>query len=82
MEEWVDRPMSRAELAIFLDRMADSLRSNPEEWENHTLEWFLEAWSAWVNDMDGAFRWWGEPVPECPSWKLIATMVLAASAYE
>lgn len=74
--------MSRQELAAFVDRFADNLVEEPESWENDNLEDFLRALSAWLYDMDGCFTNFGEPVPEAPTWQLIARMLKAASAYE
>ena len=74
--------MTRAELAGFIDQLADSFVEQPEVWENDTLERFLRAWSAWLGDMDGFFLNRGEDVPAEPSWQLIAQMLLAARVYE
>jgi len=76
------QPLSRAELVGFLEQLADSLLEEPELWENADLESFLRAWSAWLDDMDGFFVNRGEPVPESPSWQLVAQMLLAARIYE
>lgn len=82
LESRVSEPLTRAELAGFIDQLADSYLESPEHWENDTIESFLRAWSAWLNDMDGFFINRGEPVPESPSWQLIAQMMLAARVYE
>lgn len=74
--------LSRSELAGFLEQLADSLLEEPESWENVDLESFLRAWSAWLHDMDGFFANLGEPVPDSPSWQLIAQMLMAARIYE
>ena len=42
---------------------------------------YLEAVSAWTNDMPGWFAKEGQPVPE-PSWSLFATILEAALVYE
>lgn len=73
---------SRAELSAFIDQLADSYLESPERWENDTIDSFLRAWSAWLNDMDGYFLNQGQDVPESPSWQLIAQMLLAARVYE
>ena len=74
--------LSRQDLADFIDQFRDSLRRDPESWENNDLDSFLEALSAWTRDMDGYFTNRGEPVPDVPSWRLIAQMLLAARVYE
>jgi hypothetical protein len=42
---------------------------------------YLEAVSAWTNDMPGWFANEGQPLPE-PSWSLFATILEAALTYE
>lgn len=82
LESRASRKMTRNELAGFVDQLADSLLESPESWENDTIERFLRAWSAWLNDMDGYFLNQGQAVPESPSWQLVAQMLLAARVYE
>ena len=77
-----DPDLSRQDLADFIDQFRDSLRQDPESWENKGLVSFLEALSAWTREMDGYFINRGEPVPDVPSWRLIAQMLLAARVNE
>jgi len=44
---------TRKEFASFVDRLCADLRDHPDEWENVTLENFLEALSAYVYDVPG-----------------------------
>jgi hypothetical protein len=74
--------LSREELVKFLGEMADSIDEEPERWQNSNLPDFLNAWAAWLEDMDGFFLNRGEIVPTSPSWQLIAQMLLAARTYE
>ena len=82
LELWAELVRTREDLAAFLENLADSLAENSEVWENDMLEAFLRAWSAWIGDMDGYFANQGRPVPEAPSWQLVAQMLLAARVYE
>jgi hypothetical protein len=82
LEERAATSHTRADLAVFLDDLAGSLATEPDAWENDTLERFLRAWSAWIGDMDGYFANQDRPVPETPSWQLVAQMLLAARVYE
>jgi hypothetical protein len=61
---------------------ADFLDSGVLEWENATLERFLEAMAAYLGDLDGYFHNSGEPVPDQPDWHLVALLLVAASGYE
>lgn len=66
---------SKDELVAFLHTLRHDLTNNDSSWENQTLESFLEAVAAWLNDTDDAnFK--------TPSWSLLATSLLAGKAYE
>lgn len=73
---------SRQDLAEFVRRLRDDLKNHPEEWENRDLDRFLEAMSAWVDDMEGYFANQGEPVPSRPEWHTLAEILVAAKRYE
>lgn len=82
LESEASGQLTREQFAGFLDRLADSLVEEPEDWENEKLERFLRAWSVWVVDMDGYFLNRGETAPREPTWQLMAQMLLAARVYE
>lgn len=73
---------TREDLVSFLVLLRSDLISNPEKWENDTLPTFLEALTAWTREMEGYFLNQHAIVPESPSWRLIASMLLAARIYE
>ncbi len=73
---------SREDLAQFVRTLADDLRQRPEAWENVALGPFLEAMSAWIEDMDGYYRNKGEAVPSQPEWSTLAEILAAARVYE
>ncbi|TDC30988.1 hypothetical protein E1261_11975 [Kribbella albertanoniae] len=73
---------TRDDLAHFLRVAMADLQARPRKWENSTLERFLEAWAAWVEDLPGWYANRGADVPDQPDWNLVANMVLAARIYE
>jgi len=75
LSEMADRVASKDQLAAFVHALANDLHSHPEEWENATLETYLEALSVWLEVK-------GEPPPQSPRWKDIANMLIAAKIYE
>ena len=82
LRDLVDRVQSRQDLIAFIAALRRDLERNEPEWENPTLDRYLEALAAWTEDMDGYFRNRGEEVPAEPSWRLIADMLYAAHIYE
>lgn len=73
---------SREDFVAFVKALSQDLRDNPSTWENANLERFLEALSAWVEDMDGYYLNQGKPVPRQADWKVAADMLMAAKLYE
>jgi hypothetical protein len=59
-----------------INQLREELRQGRiEDWENPTLERFLEAMHAWLETM-------GPRVGKTPSWKFVEAMVRAAKIYE
>ena len=74
---------SREDFAAFVDRLRADLAVCPDEWENPTLERFLEALSAYARDVPRYIRNVGSVIdPERPSWQLFALTFAGARVYE
>jgi hypothetical protein len=73
---------TRSDLAEFLRELERLVEREPYSIENITLASFLEAASAWVDDMDGWFMNQNKPVPDQPSWSLVAQIFNTALIYE
>lgn len=78
----VDQVTDHTETAAIVEQMLGDLRTHPTEWENDTLERFLEALAASIRDLPGREANRGEPLPPQPTWKLLAEILVTASGYE
>jgi len=58
---------TREDLAAFALALRQGLLADQAEWENPTLERFLEALGAWCVDMTGYFRNQGVELPDQPA---------------
>jgi hypothetical protein len=58
-----------------IQRLAADLKTNPNAWENPTLERYLDAMAAWLEDSSKKNQ-------QPPSWELIIQMLEAAKIYE
>lgn len=58
-----------------LGELREDLRQRPEQWENPTLDRYLEAAGAWLGD-------WQSKHDEPLTWELVAKLFLAAKIYE
>jgi hypothetical protein len=82
LREQAEKIQTREDLVLFVHHLIRDLRTSPEQWENTSLEAYLEAIAAWVQDMDGYYRNRGEAAPQHPAWKHVGEILLAARIYE
>jgi hypothetical protein len=53
LDESIKNINNKNDLASFIKLLINDLKNNENEWENITLEGYLEAMSAWLVDSDG-----------------------------
>jgi hypothetical protein len=82
LDDMVDGIDTRDDLAAFVAALRQDLVDRPDGWENGSLDRFLGAAAAWLDDADGYFLNRGEPVPTTPSWRFLGQLFLAAKHYE
>lgn len=74
---------SRQELVTYLVELSRQVHSGEfSEIENESLPSYIEAASAWIDDMDGFFKFHGKEPPENPTWGVIGAIFQAALVYE
>lgn len=72
---------TKEEFVKLLYELSDSFKRSSEEWENQTIDSFLDALAGWVTDMDGYYINFGRKIPENIEWNVIADMIIAARDY-
>lgn len=79
----LEKVQSREQFAVFVSGLLKELQERPEEWENRSLEDFLEALAAYATDVPGYLKNVRSPIdPAKPSWELFALIVAGAAIYE
>ena len=73
---------SHTDAAQVTERMLADLRAHPTEWENPTLERFLDALAASLEALPGLYANRGEPLPDPPTWKVFTEALVMTSGYE
>ena len=61
---------------------ADLAGRGSQEWENPTLDRFLEALEAVLNGLPCRSAWQGKAEPAQPDWALLADILVAATGHE
>jgi hypothetical protein len=77
-----DRITDREALCAFLTRLRVEYDESDAEWENRTLDAFLEALEAWVSSAPGWYANHGQALPAEGDWTFFARALSAARHYE
>jgi hypothetical protein len=73
---------SKEDFLNFVELLIKDLQVNPNDWENQTLESYLEAIAGWTEGMEGYYANTGQHLPKDIPWKVLADILMAASMYE
>jgi hypothetical protein len=82
LHEMLNEIRSKDDLLVLLTALRQDLVANKEDWENPTLDSYLEAMQGWIQDMDGYYSNINQTIPEQPTWKVFADILYAAKMYE
>jgi hypothetical protein len=77
-----DRITDRDAFVAFLSRLRADHAANGRQWENPTLDRFLEALEAWAAASPAAYRNHGLDLPPDGGWTFFAHALTAARIYE
>jgi hypothetical protein len=80
--EKADNVRTRGDLVSFIYALLEEFRERRGEWENPTLESYLDALAAVVDGLDARFANQGLQLPAEPTWQLVADILLTARTYE
>lgn len=77
-----DEVTSREELVAFIAQLRDDFVERGEQWENASLDRFLDALSAWIDASPNWYRNFDQEMPPNGDWTLFAQALSAAVVYE
>jgi hypothetical protein len=77
-----DEIHSREDLVAFIRDLHQDYLHRGQDWENSTLDRFLEALASWTEDSGGWYRNFGKELPANGDWTFIARALSAATVYE
>lgn len=82
LHEMINDITSKEDFIEFLSALRKDLATNNDDWENPTLERYLEGMESWVGTMDAYYTNTNQTIPEQPTWKMIANILYASKIYE
>ncbi|MBS1597226.1 MAG: hypothetical protein JST75_03310 [Bacteroidetes bacterium] len=75
--------VDRVSFARFLELLHEDFLNNESEWENPTIERFLEAMTRYTEDIQGYYNNTNQNVDaNIASWKVFADILRGAKIYE
>ncbi|MFF4890446.1 DUF7660 family protein [Micromonospora chersina] len=78
----LDHVATNTDAAEIVARMLTDLRAHPTEWENHTLERFLDALESSLRGLPWLYRNRGDDFPDQPTWKQFTEALVMATGRE
>jgi hypothetical protein len=78
----IDSINTKSDFVNFIELLLQDFRNNPHEWENKTIDSFLEAASSWTEDMEWYYHNNKLPLPQNVDWQVFANILMAAKMYE
>jgi hypothetical protein len=73
---------TREDFIAFVQQLAKDFEEHGDDWENITVDRYLEALASWTEDMGKHRERFGDPFPTPPTWALFAEILRAAKGYE
>ncbi|MFF2525624.1 DUF7660 family protein [Streptomyces liangshanensis] len=77
-----DHIPDREALAAFVAHLREDHARHGDDWENPTLDRFLEALAAWITDAPGSYAHREQELPAGGDWTFFARALSAARFYE
>jgi hypothetical protein len=75
--------MTKQEFILFTENLRTDFIENKEQWENKTIEDYLEAMSSYVEDIDGYYKNTNQNINlEMVNWKVFSDILKGSSIYE
>jgi len=78
----VESVSTKEDFVNFITLLITDLKEGEVEWENASLERYLDAIANWTEDMDQYYINQKLPVPKNVNWKVFASILAAATIYE
>jgi len=80
---WEMDVTDRKSFEEFVSLLLEDFKKNKGNWENNSLELFLEAMSAYTADLDGYYKnIEPDQNADIPTWKVFADIMRGAVIYE
>lgn len=80
--EKIEQVATKDEFLEFLNILSKDFKLNVDEWENKSINYYLEAIESWIEDMEGYYKNSDLPVPNNIDWNFLAHIFYVGKIYE
>ena len=80
--EKIEQVTTKDEFLEFLNILTKDFKLNVDEWENKSINNYLEAIESWIEAMVGYYDNSNLPVPNNIDWNFLATIFYVGKIYE
>ena len=80
--ETIDRIKTKKDFIRFVKLLETDFITNQEEWENTSIDMFLDALAAWTEDTERFGENCNEEISKNIPWRVFAEILLASKIYE
>ena len=80
LQEKIEKIAKKEDFVTFIEELQSDLQTNGSDWENVTLDRYLEALGAFTNAIDFAYKNEKREFPKDVNWRVFAEILFAGSA--
>ena len=78
----IENVSNKQQFLEFVNLLSTDYQKNIDEWENKSIDLFLQAIEGWMEDMEGFYENSGLDTPKNIVWKLLSIMLYVGKIYE
>ena len=82
LDETLDGIKTKKDFIMFVNLLKEDYTINQAEWENPSIDMFLDAMAVWTEHIERYYKNCDEEIPKNIPWKIFANILLASKIYE
>ena len=82
LDETLDGIKTKKDFIVFVNLLKEDYTINQAEWENLSIDMFLDAMAVWTEHIERYYKNCDEEIPKNIPWKIFANILLASKIYE
>lgn len=80
--EELSKVKSKTNFTEFINLLINDYKNNKQEWENQTIEEYLDGIKSWIEDMEFYYKNTNQEMPDNINWQFLANILYCGKIYE